>query len=578
MNRLVKLLTLGVMLSLLAALTVVPAAAQDECCTGGVIVEGNLTADVATMNPIMASDTASRRIISLTNIGLLGTDPEKGVIAENQSGALAATWDISDDGLVYTFHLRDDMQWNDGTPITAADVLYSWDAIKAGAEGLIDVPASFVYDATGETGILDVTAPDEHTLVVTFATAECTALSYAGSLTPMPRQALPADVTELGDADYNLNPTVTSGPFAFAEFRPGELTSLVGSPAYTDAVDGVVKPAGFIYKNTPDQTVMVEQFLAGELNLIDNPAVSRREDIRNSDSQVYSYPGNAWDYMGFNLADPNNPQNAFDEAGNPIDQGHHPLFGDVRVRQAIARAVDVDSIIQAAVFNEGTRMTSFLIPSSWAYATDLAPIPFDPDAAAAMMEEAGWTDTNGDGIREAHGAAYAEDGTVASFTLYTNEGNNRREAIGTLIQDQLAQIGIQVDFQTIDFNTLLDIQDSQTYDAIILGWRNSYPDDPDVAQLFTPVSDILSSGSDNTSYNNPEFTELNTQAKNVPGCAIEDRAPFYVQMQSIFQQDLPYLPLFVQNGMYTAGANVAGFDPRPSNLIWNMDAWDVATP
>ena len=63
-------------------------------------------------------------------------------------------------------------------------------------------------------------------------------------------------------------------------------------------------------------------------------------------------------------------------------------------------------------------------------------------------------------------------------------------AIGTLIQDQLAQVGIKVDFQTIDFNTLLDIMDSQTFDAIILGWRNGYPDDPDATQLFTPQSDI----------------------------------------------------------------------------------------
>ncbi len=154
----------------------------------------------------------------------------------------------------------------------------------------------------------------------------------------------------------------------------------------------MVKPAGYIYKNVPDATVIIEQFLAGELNLIDNPAVARREDIRNSGSQVYSYPGNSWDYMAFNLADPNNPQNAFDDSGNPIDQGHHPIFGDVAVRQAIARAVDVDLIIQAAVFNEGTRMSSFLIPASWAYDNSLAPLPFNPDAAKQMLTDAGWID------------------------------------------------------------------------------------------------------------------------------------------------------------------------------------------
>src|SRR5215217_2206063 len=107
MNRVVKLLALGAIVGLLAALAVVPAAAQDECCNGGTIIEGNLGGDVATMNPILSSDTASQRIISLTNVGLLGVDPEQGVIAQEQPGALVDTWEISDDGLVYTFHLRD---------------------------------------------------------------------------------------------------------------------------------------------------------------------------------------------------------------------------------------------------------------------------------------------------------------------------------------------------------------------------------------------------------------------------------------------------------------------------------------
>ncbi len=578
MNRVVKLLTLGIAVGLLAALAVIPAAAQDECCQGGIIIEGNLGGDVATMNPILSSDTASQRIVGLTNIGLLGVDPDKALIAPSQPGALADSWDVSDDGLTYTFHLRQDLKWTDGSPITSADVMYSWEAIKAGAAGTIDVPAAYVIDPTGASGILDVTAPDDYTVVVTFANAECTALNYAGSLVPVPVQAMPQDVSQLMDSPYNLDPTVTSGPFMFSELRPGEQTSLVGSPSYTDAIDGMVKPAGYIYKNVPDQTVIIEQFLAGELNLIDNPAVARREDIRNSDAQVYSYPGNSWDYMAFNLADPNNPQNAFDDAGNPIDQGHHPIFGDVAVRQAIARAVDVNSIIQAAVFNEGTRMSSFLIPASWAYDQSLAPLPFDPEAAKQMLTDAGWTDENGDGVREAHSAMYAEDGTPLQFTLYTNEGNTRREAIGTLIQDELSQVGIKVDFQTIDFNTLLDIMDSQTFDAIILGWRNGYPDDPDATQLFTPASDVIGSGSNFTSYNNPEFTKLNEQAKTVPGCDPADRTPLYAQMQQIMQQDLPYLWLFAQNGMYAAGPNVEGFDPRPSNLLWNVDAWSVSTP
>ncbi|MBK9751705.1 MAG: hypothetical protein IPO91_33750 [Chloroflexi bacterium] len=574
-----KFLMIGTAVALLGGV-LAPVAAQ-EGGQGGIIIEGNLSADVATMNPIMSSDTASSRVIGFMFPSFIGADPAAAVLAPAQPNSLAESWEISEDGLTYTFTLRQDMTWSDGTPITSADILYSWEAIKAGAEGLIDVPGSYIIDPTGATGVLDVQAPDDYTVVVTMASPECTSLSYAASIVPAPSHVLPEDVSTLGDSEFNLNPTVTRGPFTFGEFRPGEQVSLVNDPTYpaVDTVLGYVAPEGFIYRTVPDQTVMVEQFLAGELNVIDGPAVARRQDIRNSSATVYSYPGNAWDYLAMNLADPNNPQNAFDEAGNPIDQGNHPIFGDVRVRQALARAIDVESIIDAAVFNEGERMTSFLIPASWAYADDLAPIPFDPEAAAAMLDEAGWVDADNDPAtpRVAQGSMYAEDGAEFVFTLYTNEGNTRREAIGTLVQDQLAQIGVRVDFQTIDFNTLLDIMDSQTFDTIILGWRNGYPDDPDATQLFTPASDVIGSGSNFTSFNNERFTELNAQAKSLPGCDPAERAAIYGEMQQIMQDELPYIWLFATNGMYAANS-IEGFDPYPSQLYWNADAWSVSTP
>ncbi|MDX2162529.1 MAG: ABC transporter substrate-binding protein [bacterium] len=575
-----KSLLVGAILVLAAALLVAPVVAQD----GGIVIEGNLGGDPATFNPITASDTASRRVTGFLYPGFVGTDPAQAVIVPDAPGALVQDWSISEDGTVYTFTLRQDLAWSDGTPVTSADVIYTWEAIQAGAQGIVDTPLSFVIDPTRETGILSVEAPDDYTVVVTFASAECTALNNAGVLYPAPSHVLPADVAGLNDAEFNLNPTVSGGVFLFSEFRPGEQVALVRNDNYSDAPEGGVGPAGYIYVNLPDQNVLVESFLAGETNVIDGPAVARRAEIRAAADegrvQNYDYPGNAWDYLAFNLADPNNPQNGLDEAGNPIDQGNHPIFGDVRVRQAIAQAVDVDAIVDAAVFGEGERMTSFIIPASWAYNTELPPIAFDQAAAIALLEEAGWIDDDNDPTtpRVAQGAMFVEDGTPLTFTLYTNEGNTRREAVGTVVQDYLAQVGIQVDFQTIDFNTLLDIMDSQTFDTFILGWRNGYPDDPDATQLFSPASDVVGAGSNNTSYSNAEFMALNDQAKSLPGCDPAERAPLYGEMQAIFQQDLPYLPLFAINGNYAASASVTGFDPYPSQLFWNVDTWTVSTP
>lgn len=581
MKHLTRWLGLGVVVALLVAL-IVPVVAQDvEPGQGGIIVEGNFGGDPATMNPILGSSTTDARVTGFLFPAFIGVDPATANFRQNDPAALVTEWSISEDGKVYTFTMRDDWKWTDGTSITSADVLYSWNAItatKADGSPAVDTPLVYLLDI-----IESVEAPDATTVVITFKNADCTALG-SSSLPVVPSHVLPSNLEDLNTADFNLNPTVTGGVFSFGEFLSGEKVSFVANQGFGGAINGQVLPEGFIYKVVPDQTVLVEQFLAGETNVVDGPPVNRRSDVRASgdagDSQVYSFPGNAWDYLSLNFADPANPRDGQDADGNPIDQGHHPMFADLRVRQAISLAINVDDIVQGAVFGEGTRMPSTMIPASWAFDADLAPITFDPEKAITLLEEAGWVDDDGsaDTPRVAKGAMYAADGTPFKFTLYTNEGNSRRGAIGTIVQDQLKQIGIAVDFQAIDFNTLLDIMDSQTYDAFILGWRNGYPDDPDQTQLFATSSDVVGSGSNNASYHNPELDTLMEQARTLPGCDAQARTDLYHQIQAITQNDLPYIPLYAINGMYAARSVVNGFSPYPSQLYWNLETWSVATP
>jgi peptide/nickel transport system substrate-binding protein len=584
MLRISRLLLVGVLLAL-AALLVIPAVAQEEG-TGGIIIEASFGGDPATFNPLLSSDTTSQDIGAFMFPGLLGVDPSRAVIVprseapeEFQGGYLVDSWEVSEDGLTYTFTMRQDYTWSDGVPVTTADVAYGWAAIQQAADGSIDVPAVYVLEFIDSVEIID-----DYTFSVTFAQPTCQSLAYASALgAPLAPSHVLGPVESLNDDPFNLAPTVFGGVFQFGELRPGEQVSLLANTAYPDAD---VIPTGYILRNVPDATVLVEQFLAGETTIISNPAVGRRADVRAygdaGGAQVYSYPGNAWDYLAMNIADPTNPQNAFDESGERIDQGNHPIFGDVRVRQAAARAVDVSAIISAAVFGEGDRMTSFIIPASWAYHDELAPIAFDADAAIALLEEAGWVDDDNDPTtpRVAQGAMYAEDGTPLSFTLFTNEGNVRREAVATVAQDQLEAIGFDVNFQTIDFNVLLDIIDSQTFDAFILGWRNGYPDDPDVTQLFTGAGDVVASGSNMTSFYNERFDELNTMAndaRETNGCDPEARAVMYREMQEIFQEEVPYVPLYSIAGMYAAQANLENWGPYPSQFYTGVESWAVAT-
>jgi peptide/nickel transport system substrate-binding protein len=388
---------------------------------------------------------------------------------------------------------------------------------------------------------------------------------------------------ELLNSDFNLNPTVTGGVFAFGAYTP-EQVSLIANEMYpaSDTELGYVSPGVFIQKLVTDQTVQVQQFLEGQISYLESVPSASVADIEAAvaagNVQVYEYAGDAWDYLALNFADPANPQNGLDADGNPIDQGKHPIFGDPRVRQALAMALDIDAMIEGAVFGNGTRMASGQLASSWAHNPDLQPIGMDVDAAIALLDEAGWRDEDGDGIREAHGTMYAEDGTPFSFDLATNEGNTRRAAIGQLVQDQLSQIGIQVNFRTVDFNVFYDeIVFGQGFDAVIGGWREGFPDDPDQEQLFATFSDIVGEGSNFTSYNNPEVDRLLREALTLPGCDPTERAQIYFQIEEILQQDLPYIWLFSQNGLYAAQANIDNWTPLPAQPVWNVDAWTVRT-
>src|ERR1041385_8846824 len=371
----VKLAPMLLLITVLVMPSVVSVTAQAG--GGGTIIEGNFGGDVKTMNPVLVPDTASARITGFLFPLLVNIDPKTTDYIPKAPDSLAESWKVSDDQKTYTFTLRKDWKWSDGQPITAKDVEYTWGAI---ADSQVNSPLSFLATANGGT-IDSVKALDDYTVEVKFSSPDCKALGNA-ALPIIPAHVFKPDHSDIADSDFNTNPTVTAGVFKFKEFVPSQRTSLVADETYPDALDKTVKPDGFIYKNVADQNVMIEQFLAGETNVIDSPPVARRAELRKTSGvTVFDDPGDAWNYMAYNLADPTNPQPAFDKAGKAIDQRHPPLFGYVAVRQAIARAVDVKALIQTAANGEGVQMPSTYIPSSWAFDKSLEPIPLDVKAA-----------------------------------------------------------------------------------------------------------------------------------------------------------------------------------------------------
>ncbi|MCA9910687.1 MAG: hypothetical protein KC519_18655 [Anaerolineae bacterium] len=565
MKHLNRLWILGLLA--LVFLLVIPASAQDQ---GNIITRSTFGSGPINFNPVTSSSSDEQEVMNRLYPNLLGVDPVTALITPGAPGGMAESWDISDDGTVYTFHLREGFAWSDGTPVTARDFEYTWDAI---ASGETESPLAFLLD----NPVVDFEALDDYTLKVTFTSADCEALNSAGL------QPVPAHVFESGPFsalnDYNADTpdALEVGPYQLASQITDQQTGLI--PATWDDPDGNAQNEGWIMRVFGDQTVEFEAFLAGETTALDFIAPNRRSDVVAAQEagslNVYTYsPGDRYDYLAFNLADPNNPQNAYDENGNLIEQTPNMFFGDVRVRQALNMAVDVDAIIEGAVFGFGSRMSSSYAPGSWPYDPSVSTYEYNPERALELLAEAGWIDHDNDPSTPliAQGAMYAPDGTEFAFSLLTNQGNTRRNAIGTITQDELSRIGIKVDFQSIDFNVLIEILDQQTFDTVILGWQNSYPFRADQRQIFGSTGDVIG-GSNAGSYINPELDTLFAQASEVPNCDVEARKAIYGQIQQILRDDAPYLWMYSLDGMYSWDNTVNGVEPYPGTLYWNVQDW-----
>lgn len=569
---------------LLASLGVLifPTIAQEGASVGpgegGPIIWPNFGGDIKGLNPLLISDGPSQDIADGLFPVFVGISPFTGIPEAGVPRSLAADWTVSDDGLVYTFTLRDDWTWSDGTPITSADIKYAYDAI---ASEEIDSPLiSYI------TNVESLEAPDPQTVVITFAEADCTALETARAIPPVPahlfNQLFGTDYTSMNTAEYSLNPTVTAGPFQFANFRPGEQVTLLANQGYPDSSVGYVVPEGLIYKNFDNQTVIVDAFLNGEITWIDSVPEDREAELRAmadaGEIQFYENLASGWQFIGFNLADPTNPQDGLDENGEVIDQGHHPIFGDLRVRQAFALGINYDDLNTGAFAGNGIPVYSPIVMSSWAYNDTLEPWPYDPEQAMALLDDAGWIDddNNPDTPRVAQGALYAPDGTPLRFQLTTFTGNTSVDNTAVLVQDQLKRIGFDVQLDIIEFNSMLEKLDGQIYDAIMLFFGGFVPSNPDeIREIFIPEGDVVASGFNSSSYNNPEVNELLQQAKTLPGCDPAERKVLYDRVQEIIREELPFyfvntslVPIAMQN-------NVENWNPTEHSVKWNIPAWTI---
>lgn len=511
-------------LLLVLALTVLVVPASAQQANPDVLVWSLVGGDMTTFNRALVTDGNSFTVIGFMMAGLYKIDPDSA-----QPIPDLATWDTSKDGLTYTFHLKD-ANWSDGTPITSKDVKFVYDAINS------DKVQSPHKAAVGAIAKLET--PDDKTVVATLSKPDCTVFGTLGgfaAIQPLPSHLFKADFSDFMTNPWNTTATVTSGEYTVEERKAGEFVRLKASPTY---FKGAPKIPSVVFRIVADPATLNQSL---ETDTVDYGFMytDQYEQITDhSPFNTFMYPNPNAPIVIMNEQDSSNPQNAYDSKGNLNKLVPNKFFGDLRVRQAIAQGYDKVALAKTLGENSGSIPLSGPIVPAFYKTFDMSGIDawtYDPDKAKALLKDAGWTDSDGDGILDKDGVKFEVNLVYSPLVdLWTNAA--------TVMQDQLGQIGIKIDIQSQEWssylsNTLL----SGKYDLTIVGFGGGEQVDGIPYNLLYSKNVVIGGGGFNLSaYVNPKLDTLLDQGRYMPGCDVAARTKIYRQVQQIAHDDVPY--------------------------------------
>ena len=434
---------------------------------------------------------------------------------------LATSWEVSDDGLTWTLEIVDGVTFHDGTPLTSEDIKYSLELYRDTAD--------FPYMPSYPDVFVDIEAPSPTQLVIT---TEEPVGNFESRMLFM--YVLPKHIWEAQDDPiaFENEEMVGSGPFELASYEQGVSMEL---DANTDYWNGRPNVDSLIFQTIENPDARVSALTNGDVDMITEFPATAVTTLRNADNvEVYvadSTSGSLTDVF-FNVVDP---------ADCPTDDGGlctgHPALRDLAVRKALALAMDKQQIVDVALLGLGSTGLSLVPPGlgEW-YASDVEDYAFDVDAANAMLDEAGYEDTNGDGVRECLAEQDCPTGDLTFRFMYpTASDTGARES--ELIGDMWAEVGVKIEIQGLEPNTLTSVCcPTFDYDVIRWGWGS----DPDPAFLLgVALCDEITTGFSETGYCNPEFDDLYAQQ----GIETDHdaRVDQIHQMQQILMDDVPYI-------------------------------------
>ncbi len=435
----------------------------------------------------------------------------------------------SADGLSYTYKIKEGVKFHDGQPLTARDVAFTYNLVMAHE----DFPTLHSY----VEHFSSVEATDDSTVVITLDQAIPNIASKLVFLYILPEHIWKDHSEGDAAAAYENLEMIGSGPFKMLEYKPNEFIRLgvnkdyYGEKAKVDEV---------IFQVFSSSDVMVQALKTGQVDMITSVPNTSVETLKTSESiKVVTGAPLSPDLADiiFNMVDP---------ANCPTEDGGlctgHPALRDIQVRRAMAHATDKNKIIEIVKLGLATPGIA-LIPSGtgeW-FNSDVKDFEYDPAAANQMLDDAGYMDTDADGIRE------MPDGSdPLTFRMNWPSSDNEAPRVAELLSEMWKEIGITLEMQAVESDALTaQCCPVLDYDIIIWGWVA----DPDPnSLLIIPTTDQISTGYNESGYSNPHYDEL----FNAQGAELDKnkRIEMVWEMQQIIHDDVPYIipyyPLAVQ--------------------------------
>lgn len=498
----------------------------------GTLVFG-VTSAPRTFNPWITNDSASWAAMDMIYSGLTRLNSEGA-----PSPDLATSWEVSEDGRGYVFHLNPDARWHDGESVTAEDVKFTFEALlhrdtnSVWASRFSLIAGAEAYRAGTVDSVEGVQVVDDQTVRIVLEEPLAPFLSYVSLQTPMMPSHLLGDIEPANfEGDAFFNAPVGSGPYRFVRYEPGQFVE------YDAVQDSYLGTPGFrrLFLRVGTTDTLLVQLQQGEVHVAPLNPHEVELVVGVPGVEVLSYPTSIVQAINVNLT--------------------RPALQDVRVRRAIAYAIDRNSLASIVLGEYGQVASSPLMAPDWVLTDDVTVYDFDPDAARALLEEARWDSST-------------------RLTLRYPTGNRPREAAAAVIQQALAAVGIQVTLSISDFATLNADAAAGNFDLLLLG--NQTIGDPDyVASQYTSNT-APPNGVNYMHYSNARVDEVLEAGRTTTDRT--ERYDLYQEFQQIVTEELPKVFLYVDPEIYAVSEAIEGIKPANGvgllrSLYWNLYEW-----